>query len=188
MCTDSLALQALPVPEEEKVAVEKCTDRLQRIFMWYCSFSESANENKMPLSKFVLFVKDAGALFDSPEDEKTKCNFFVISRKGKRKIIIDINEINKLSITETELIFSKVIGILNDPGKRLEIPKEGCATPMKNEKVQKLYFETENNKRAKMDFKAFYYAVTMIAEKVYPELTPNKALIEFTEKVLFLRQ
>ena len=66
----------------------------------------------------------------------------------------------------------------------MELPREGCTSPLKNEKIQKLYIETENNKRAKMDFKAFYYAVTVIGEKVYPDLTPNRALIEFTKKVI----
>ena len=61
------SMGSVVIPEEEKQGVEACTDKLQQIFMWYCSFSESANENKMPLSKFVLFVKDAGVLLDASE-------------------------------------------------------------------------------------------------------------------------
>ena len=125
--------------------------------MWYCSFSESSNSNKMPLSKFILFIKDAGILAGTHESVG-----------------------NKLTITEVELIFAKVIGLLND--KRLEIDKEGNASPLKNEKIARLFSETES-KRAKMDFKAFYYAVTLVSSKVYPGLSQNKALIELTEKV-----
>ena len=145
------------VSEQERTAVETCTDKLQRIFMWYCSFSESSNSNKMPLSKFILFIKDAGILAGTHESVG-----------------------NKLTITEVELIFAKVIGLLND--KRLEIDKEGNASPLKNEKIARLFSETES-KRAKMDFKAFYYAVTLVSSKVYPGLSQNKALIELTEKV-----
>ncbi len=148
-----------PVTEDEKTAVESCTDRLQKIFMWYCSFSESSNANKMPLSKFVLFIKDAGLLVGTQ------------NMPG-----------NKLTITEVELVFSKVIGELND--KRLDIGKEGGASPMKNEKVRKLY-EEKGTKRAKMDFKAFYYALTLISTKAYPDVTPNKALIDLADKVCY---
>jgi len=144
--------------------------------MWYCSFSESENENKMPLSKFVLFIKDSGALLDSNESvEKSKCIFHNFMNDKVPGVM------NKLSISAVELIFSKVIGSLND--NRMELPKEGCPSPMRNEKIVKLYSETENYKRAKMDFKAFYYAVTKVAEKAYPDLTPNRALIEFTNNV-----
>ena len=45
--------------------MEEFQDRLKQVFMWYCSFTESGNENKMTLSKFLLFVKDSGVLVES---------------------------------------------------------------------------------------------------------------------------
>ncbi len=86
----------------------------------------------------------------------------------------------QLSVTDAELIFAKVIGLLND--KRFDIDKELGASPLRNAKVMKLYAETES-KRAKLDFKAFYYAITIIAKRAYPDLSTNRALISLTEKV-----
>jgi hypothetical protein len=142
--------------EQERIAIEMCTDKLQRLFMWYCSISDNSNTNKMPLSKFILFLKDAGTIAGTRDVAGTQ-----------------------ISITDAELMFAKVIGLLND--KRLELDKESRTSPLKNAKIMKLYSETES-KRAKMDFKAFYYALTLVAKKAYPRLSTNKALIAFTEK------
>eukprot|EP00826_Nyctotherus_ovalis_P026754 TRINITY_DN2086_c0_g2_i1.p1 TRINITY_DN2086_c0_g2~~TRINITY_DN2086_c0_g2_i1.p1 ORF type:complete len:492 (+),score=188.14 TRINITY_DN2086_c0_g2_i1:219-1694(+) len=133
--------------EQERIAIEMCTDKLQRIFIWYCSVNDNSNTNKMPLYKFLMFLKDA-------DMSKT------------------------ISNTEAELVFAKVIGTLND--KRLNIEEEETS-PLRNTKVQRLYKENEA-KCAKMDFRAFYYALTIIARKIYPKLSTSKALITMIEK------
>eukprot|EP01022_Parablepharisma_sp_SALTPOND_P033425 TRINITY_DN886_c0_g1_i1.p1 TRINITY_DN886_c0_g1~~TRINITY_DN886_c0_g1_i1.p1 ORF type:complete len:864 (+),score=102.19 TRINITY_DN886_c0_g1_i1:4700-7291(+) len=134
--------------EQERIAIEMCTDKLQRLFMLYCGVNDNSNTNKMPLFKFMMFLKDAGIL-------------------------------GQVSTIDAELVFSKVIGLLND--KRLELEKEGTASPLKNAKVARMYAD-DVAKRAKMDFKAFYYAITIIAKKMYPDLSTNKALVVLTEK------
>jgi len=134
--------------EQERIAIEMCTDKLQRLFMLYCAVNDNANTNKMPLFKFNMFLKDAGI-------------------------------IGPISMRDAELIFYKVVGSLND--KRFELDKEKRTSPLKNSKVAKMYIEDES-KRAKLDFKAFYYAVTLIAKKLYPTLSTSKAMIELTEK------
>jgi len=151
--------------EQERIAIEMCTDKLQRLFMWYCSISDNSNTNKMPMSKFMSFLKDAGLLSGSVD----------VAGKNVNPCIG-----TQITPTDVELIFAKVVGLLND--KRLELGKESRTSPLKNEKVMKLYSETES-KRAKLDFKAFYYAITIIAKRVYPDKSTNQALITLTEKV-----
>jgi hypothetical protein len=138
--------KAVNLEEQERIAVEMCTDKLQRIFIWYCSVNDNSNTNKMPLYKFLMFLKDS-------DMSKTVSN------------------------TEAELVFAKVIGALND--KRLNLEEE--TSPLKNSKVQRLYKENEA-KCAKMDFRGFYYALTIIAKKIYPKLSTSKALITMIEK------
>ncbi len=53
--------------EPERIAIEMCTDKLQRLFMWYCSISDNSNTNKMPMSKFMTFLKDSGIISGSPD-------------------------------------------------------------------------------------------------------------------------
>jgi hypothetical protein len=62
----------------EKVSIEECKERLKQIFMWYCSLTESGNENKMTLTKLLLFAKDSGVLVDSLDALESKCKFISI--------------------------------------------------------------------------------------------------------------
>ena len=51
--------------EEENQAIQKTKslidqymEKLQRLFMWYCSVGDNTNSNKMPQTKFAKFLKD----------------------------------------------------------------------------------------------------------------------------------
>eukprot|EP00826_Nyctotherus_ovalis_P002691 TRINITY_DN10542_c0_g4_i1.p1 TRINITY_DN10542_c0_g4~~TRINITY_DN10542_c0_g4_i1.p1 ORF type:complete len:543 (-),score=104.57 TRINITY_DN10542_c0_g4_i1:333-1961(-) len=71
--------------EEEKMVMKDCKERLKQIFMWYCSLTESGNENKMTLTKLLLFTKDAGVLVDSleiPESKSTVSDELSCGRKS----------------------------------------------------------------------------------------------------------
>jgi len=67
---------------EEKASIEECKERLKQIFMWYCSLTESGNENKMTLTKLLLFAKDSGVLVDSLDIAESKCNYIYYYSSG----------------------------------------------------------------------------------------------------------
>lgn len=55
-------------------------------------------------------------------------------------------------------------------------------TPMDHENIKKV-FEQQEAKRSKLDFKAFYYAITLVAQKAYSRVPKNQALLMLIEKV-----
>jgi len=114
-------VQDKEIENQEAIELQAVSNLLQKHFIWYSSMNDNGNINKIPLTRFLMFVKDTGLL---------KC----------------------ITNTEAELIFVKVTG-------KTGLLKEG----------------------GKMDFNAFYYAVTLIAEKVYPNTPTSKALIALTE-------
>ena len=77
---ESLDIIEKPNPEV-KEKVDKCLDRLKQVFMWYCSFTETDNENKMTLSKFLLFAKDAEVLMDSLNASRMEGIILLYNRK-----------------------------------------------------------------------------------------------------------
>lgn len=56
--------------EKTQKEIEICTDKLQRLFMWYCTISDNSNTNKMRLSKFLIFLKDAQLLAGQEKEGK----------------------------------------------------------------------------------------------------------------------
>ncbi len=135
---------------KEETQLKECTERLQRIFMEYCTVSANSNTNKMPCFKFVSLLKDSGLL------------------KG----VVKTSTV--LTTTEAELYFTKVLSLLNEKGEEREIPP--TASPGRREEAEQ--------KRDKLDFKAFYYVICQVATRIYPDLPLNQAFTTLVSKDL----
>jgi len=48
--------------QKDKMAIDLFIDKLQRLFMWYCSMGQSSDVNKMSMTKFLKFLKDSRIL------------------------------------------------------------------------------------------------------------------------------
>ena len=121
---------------ESARARNECVDKLQKLFLAYCPIGATSNINKMPLYKYLAFLKDCELISNSLEENRTT-----------------------LTITEAELIFTKVIKSVQD--KTLDPSKDMSFSPIKRA------IEADS-KKDKLDFKAFCYILSQIGAKLYP--------------------
>ena len=154
---------------------------MQRMFMWYCSVGDNLNSNKMNATKFLKLLKDSELINQytvlprglSPAKRMSNCNLIYIYIY----IIID-----KLSPAEVELIFKKVLSTVNDKN---HIGVEGdMASPMRIPKLRGAF--DKEGKHGRLEFESFIYALSLIANRIYPDLPTDQALISLVEKVLII--
>jgi hypothetical protein len=141
--------------EREMMALDLFSDKLRRIFLWYCSIGTSADSNQLTIVKYIKLLKDAGIIKDKKSESTMLKN-------------------------EAEIIYSRVISAKNN--KKPEIDDEDIHSALRNPKLGNALLG-KGTKQAHLEYEDFIYALSIIAQKLYPSINPDKALVLIAENV-----
>ena len=175
--------------EKEMLALDLYLDKIQRLFMWYCSVGDNLNANKMPATKFLKLMKDCKIVKvnQGPTKVQSEAVFTPLSRIQQHQstsyqsfILTSLGKENFLTPIEVEIIFAKIISTVNEKGFELE--DEMLTSPMRNPKLKNLFVE-KYTKQGRLDFESFIFGLSIIAGRIYPHLASDQALLTLVEKV-----
>jgi hypothetical protein len=145
--------------EKEMMALDLFSDKLRRIFLWYCSIGTSSDSNQLTIVKYIKLLKDAGIIGDSPKAEGT------------------------IMKNEAEIVYSRVISTKNN--RKLNIDDEDIHSALRNPKLGNALIG-KSIKQAHLEYEDFIYALSIIAHKLYPNINPDKALVLIAENVYII--
>eukprot|EP00347_Sterkiella_histriomuscorum_P004180 403361442 len=122
--------------------IEEYSDRLQRIFQYYCLYGEPLNNSKLKSSKFIKLLKDSNILvkgvLTSPSDESQ-------SFRDRTQDGSGYSQVYGISQIEADLIFKKLTSSYNQPKSKVAVQPQ----------------------QKRMDFEQFVRSLIHIGQKMY---------------------
>jgi hypothetical protein len=149
-----------------KDVIDMNHERLQRIFVYYCSFGEPLNTNSLRSTKFIKLLRDANLVQGGEEVNKSKTN---TSKTRARSNMSNQRKPDTLTITmvQADLLFKKHTGL----SKKTTISRSNSRNVIASSFTSDSKKKQEQKERVqglnRMDFDTFVLVLSDIANQVY---------------------